>query len=232
MRYIGLAIAVAGVILSLAAVSPAGSVGEMRPDLAPLAKYLKDRRVETSGGQTFLRFSTGVGNYGDGAVEVRGVRSSTSDPMTAIQRIYLTGGGFTEATIGTFIYHPEHNHWHFDYFATFELVDSGGNVVASNDKVSFCLLDVERIKPPLAGASNQPVYTNCNQGNASALSIGPQGISRGWTDIYRKYLPDQSINITGVPAGSYTLRVTADPLDRIDEANEGNNVTSVPVTIR
>src|SRR3989304_5597696 len=102
MRYIGLAIAVAGVILSLAAGS---------------------------------------------AAEVRGVPSSTSDPMTAIQRIYLTGGGFTEATIGTFIYHPEHNHWHFDYFATFELVGSGGNIVASNDKVSFCLLDARRIKP-------------------------------------------------------------------------------------
>jgi len=232
MRYIGLAIAVFGVILSLAAVSPAASVGEKFPDLAPLSKYLKDRRVETSGGQTFLRFSTGVGNYGDGAVEVRGQRSSTSDPMIAIQRIYLTGGGFTEATIGTFTYHPAHGHWHLDYFAKFELIDSDGNVAASNDKAGFCLLDVERIKPPLSGASNQPVYTSCNQGDTSALSIGPHGISRGWTDIYRKYLADQSINITGVPAGSYTLRVTADPLDRIDESNEGNNVTSVPVTIR
>jgi hypothetical protein len=232
MKFIGLAIAMAGVILSLAAVSPAASVGEKLPDLAPLPKYLKDRRVETSGGQTFLRFSNGVGNYGDGPVEVRGERSSTSDPMIAIQRIYLTGGGFTEATIGTFTYHPTHGHWHFDYFAKYELVDSSGDAVAFNEKAGFCLLDVERIKPPLSGASNQPVYTSCNQGDTSALSIGPHGISRGWTDIYRKYLPDQSINITGVPAGSYTLRVTADPLDKIDEANEGNNVTSVPVTIR
>ena len=232
MRYIGLAIAVAGVILSLAAVSPAASVGEKLPDLAPLPKYLKDRRVETSGGQTFLRFSNGVGNYGDGAVEVRGERSSTSDPMTAIQRVYLTGGGFTETTIGTFTYHPAHGHWHFDYFAKYELVGGSGAVVASNEKAGFCLLDVERIKPPLAGAPNQPAYSTCNQGNASALSIGPQGISVGWTDIYRKYLENQYIDITGVPAGSYTLRVTADPLDKIDEANEGNNMTSVQVTIR
>src|SRR3990170_722342 len=114
MRYLGFAVAVAGIFLALAAASPAGSVDEMLPDLAPLPKYLKDRRIETSGGQKFLRFSNGVGNYGDGALEVRGERSNTSDPMAAIQRVYLTGGDPVDVNVGTFTYHPAHGHWHFD----------------------------------------------------------------------------------------------------------------------
>ena len=232
MRYVGLVLVAVAVLLSLAASSPAGSTGHKLPDLVPIPKYLKDRRIETSGSQKLLRFSNGVGNYGAGALEVAGSRASTSDQMTATQRVYLTGGGFADMTIGTFIYDPAHGHWHFDDFAKYELLDGNGAVVASNEKAGFCLLDVERIKPPLAGAPNQPAYSTCNQGNASALSIGPQGISVGWTDIYRKYLENQYIDITVVPAGSYTLRVTADPLDKIDEANEGNNVTSVTVTIR
>ena len=232
MKYLGLTAFIVVVLLSLAAVSPAGSAEPKLPDLAPIPKYLKDRRIETSGGRKLLRFTNGTGNYGAGALEVRGTRASSSNPMSAIQRVYLVGGGSVDVPIGTFVYDTGHGHWHFDDFARYDLLRPDGSVAASNDKAGFCLLDVERIKPPLAGAPNQPAYSTCNQGDVGALSIGPQGISVGWTDIYRKYLENQYIDITGVPAGSYTLRVTADPLDKIDEANEGNNVTSVTVMIR
>jgi subtilase family serine protease len=42
-------------------------------------------------------------------------------------------------------------------------------------------------------------------------------------------LPDQYIEVTGVPSGLYVLQTIADPDDTIREANEHNNCGSVLV---
>jgi 3-mercaptopyruvate sulfurtransferase SseA len=31
------------------------------------------------------------------------------------------GGGVTESPVGTFVFHPAHDHWHFEHFAAYEL---------------------------------------------------------------------------------------------------------------
>ena len=101
------------------------------------------------------------------------------------------------------------------------LPDGGvGDIVAAGDKVSFCLLDVERYNTSGPGS---PHYLNCGQ---------IQGISVGWADVYDRGLEGQSIEITNVPNGNYWLEVVVDPDNHIIESNENNNVTRIQIALQ
>jgi hypothetical protein len=71
---------------------------------------------------------------------------------------------------------------------------------------------------------------SCGEGEPLATSI-EHGLSAGWADTYPTTLPDQGIDITGLPDGVYTVRVRVDGQRLIDEADETNNIASVKVTI-
>jgi hypothetical protein len=110
-----------------------------------------------------------------------------------------------------------HGHFHFLGFASYRLLNGMGEEVAAGRKVSFCLLDTVRWD----SASNpHPVY-NCSV----------QGIQAGWSDVYDAGLPGQWIDITGLAAGTYTLEITMNPEQAIEEANYTNNTTSIQVEI-
>jgi len=132
--------------------------------------------------------------------------------------------------VGTFVFHPAHDHWHFENFARYELHNLsadgsvGGNVYASADKVSFCLIDEVSFLPK---PRSLPAYSGCNQ-------IQPQGISVGWVDVYPSSLPDQNLDVTRIPEGDYWLVSTADPDNLINEGggpSENNNTAAVRVHI-
>jgi hypothetical protein len=105
-----------------------------------------------------------------------------------------------------------HNHAHYDNYAKYELLDQGGQALVIGHKQGFCLRDT-------ATCSNAK-YTCTNQ-----------GISKNCFDIYSSTLGCQYLDITGVPSGNYTLRVSVDPFQRIAELSESNNVATLPVTI-
>lgn len=106
-----------------------------------------------------------------------------------------------------------HGHPHYRNFLQYELLDESGAQVGLGGKRSFCLRESSCLAP-----SVRHTCTN-------------QGLSPGCWDIYPAYLGCQYIEITGVPSGHYTLRVTADPESEIAEANEANNVIEQPVEI-
>jgi hypothetical protein len=110
-----------------------------------------------------------------------------------------------------------HGHYHFKGFASYRLLDAASQPVATGRKVSFCLLDVVRWDPDSA-TSHQ-------------FTCEHQGIQSGWADIYDAVLPGQWIDITGVPAGQYTLEVTMNPLQVLAEDDYTNNTATVPVVI-
>ena len=110
-----------------------------------------------------------------------------------------------------------HGHYHFQSFADYRLLDLLGNLAAVGHKVGFCLEDLERFDPSVSATTK---YT-----------CAFQGIQRGWADIYNSALPCQYIDVTGVPDGDYILELTIDPENRIEELDESNNVTRVPVTL-
>ena len=110
--------------------------------------------------------------------------------------------------IGCFIFHPQHNHWHFEEFERYELRRiKSGKVLASSEKVSFCLLDTGTFGsfPGTPG----PHYGPCNEDVTMGLSVG-------WYDIYQSNLFGQELDVRGIPAGRYCLAMAADPADRID----------------
>ncbi len=113
-----------------------------------------------------------------------------------------------------FEWSPCHMHHHVRNFASYELLDATGTVVLTARKQSFCLEDVESIQPGIP-----PTGYSCTD----------QGITRGWADVYSRFLSCQWIDITGVPAGTYTLRVVVNPLRTLPESNYDNNTFTVPV---
>ena len=56
-------------------------------------------------------------------------------------------------------------------------------------------------------------------------------ISAGCADVYGVDLGCQYLDVTGVPDGNYTLRITVDPFGRIPELDETNNVATLAVTL-
>jgi hypothetical protein len=131
--------------------------------------------------------------------------------------------GTTDLVLGNpannplFEYAPCHDHYHFRDFATYQLLDASGRQVALGLKVGFCLEDIRRWD------SNAPP--------ADFYTCDFQGIQAGWGDVYVSSLPCQWIDLAGVPAGVYTLRVEVDPANHLTELNETNNTTGQFVVI-
>ncbi|HET6410248.1 MAG TPA: lysyl oxidase family protein [Chthoniobacteraceae bacterium] len=149
----------------------------------------------TPGTHRLLRFST----------ETRNVGGSDLDVPTPAERPDL------------FEFQECHGHFHFRGFASYRLLNSEGQEVATGNKVSFCLEDVRRWDT----ASSPDRLYNCSF----------QGIQAGWSDIYNAGLPGQWINVTGVPNGVYTLEVTMNPEQNLVEADFSNNTATLEVEI-
>jgi hypothetical protein len=122
------------------------------------------------------------------------------------------------------LFHPTHDHWHFDGSAGYALtaVDST-DPLASRRKVSFCLRDSER----QAGAVDRDrrSYPSCARNRR-------QGITVGWADRYDASLPGQRLELpAGLRDGPYCLRLTADPSDQLTESDESDNASAIVVRI-
>jgi hypothetical protein len=106
-----------------------------------------------------------------------------------------------------------HNHAHFTNYARYELLEDG-IVVRTGGKFGFCLED-----------------TLCEEPGSEKFTCEFQGLTAGCEDLYSKFLGCQYIDVTGLASGEYTVRVTVDPNNLIDESNNTNNSTEYPVTI-
>lgn len=117
---------------------------------------------------------------------------------------------------GLFEFSSCHNHYHYIGFAEYTLSDQNGEV-ASGHKQAFCLMDI----------ADYGGNGDTNRGYNCSL----QGISMGWEDIYSRDLDCQWIDVTGLPAGPYTLTVTVNALGNIAEAGPAPNTVSIPITL-
>lgn len=115
-----------------------------------------------------------------------------------------------------------HGHYHFRSYASFELLHArtGEPVRVEGDEVvaykqGFCLYDDEPF------ASDRPPRYTCDF----------QGISAGWSDFYSRDLDCQWVDITGVIAGDYILRITVNPFGTLPETRLDNNSVEVPVKL-
>ena len=149
----------------------------------------------TPGTHTLLRFTVSTPNTGTGDINV-------GDPN---EHVAANDGLFELATC--------HNHYHFRHYATYELVDTDGNVWRAA-KRGFCMLDTDPNPQWLGGPVPGPgKFRSCG-----AVGIpGNQGITAGWTDTYNLHLGGQYFVLDGgdgqpvVPPGRYLIRITVNP---------------------
>lgn len=190
-----------------------------------------DVRIEVTPIEKRLRFTNTVENLGQGPLHL--VNGGVNGDV--YQYLFFDDGTSPEVVLaGTFTYHPTHEHYHFDDFANYFLTESDGrndtdfrnnlaDVIPGTEvsKITFCLMDTGKVKG--ARASSQPTYETC--GNDI------QGISAGYFDQYRYYLPEQWVVIDGVPDGFYWLVSEADPFNRIVETRDDDNASATLVEI-
>jgi hypothetical protein len=206
-------------------------VVDLYPDVIVRPSDLYNNAIVTNiiPGHTHLAFSNGTPNIGTGPLYLYGILPALTDSTQLVmQRIFRSDGTYYDDTAGTFIYHPTHNHIHFEDWCIYRLReilpgDGVGAIVASSPKTSFCVLDLVVYNSSLPGFSSAPYFNSCTGTT--------QGLSVGWLDIYTKSLPGQNIDITNVPPGVYWLESEADPDNHIHEADETNNIARIKVTI-
>jgi lysyl oxidase len=116
-----------------------------------------------------------------------------------------------------FVYSTCHGHYHFSGFASYALLDPAGHVVVEGRKQAYCMEDTIQVaEGPNVGCSK--VYDCSNQ-----------GIQPGWSDLYGNDC--QWLDITGIPAGNYQLKVSLNPNQAFQEVSFDNNTAVVPVSI-
>jgi hypothetical protein len=93
-------------------------------------------------------------------------------------------------------------------------------------KTTFCLRDVSKVtlhglpaRGEVGAPADDALYRICYK--------ELQGISVGWADTYFSTYPDQNIDVTDFPDGTYRLRFVVDPDARFDELTRANNESSV-----
>lgn len=151
-------------------------------------------------------------------------------------------------------YHPTHGHTHYDQWGVYSLRMSETGVTDPRDwpivgqgyKLGFCLMDYNSCGDAAVANHCKDDNTVYNAGNNLGTSSFPnyglggpygcsmsrQGISSGYTDIYSEYLDGMWINIPANTCnGDYWIVYEVDPLNVVDEADEGNNFTAVPITL-
>jgi hypothetical protein len=184
-----------------------------------------------------LGFDSATDNIGLGPVAINARRSSRRVPfMRASQVVRLATRGrqtFPRVGVLRYVYSSSHSHWHVMGFQRYELRRASSHALLLRDRKSgFCLADHYAHAPGrFAQEPRGPVFTGyCEQGRPEAMSVH-QGTSVGYTDRYPSHFHGQSLDLTGVKAGTYVLVHRANRRFRFRELRYENNAASLRIRI-
>jgi hypothetical protein len=139
------------------------------------------------------------------------------------------GGSREVATDATLKYAGDgHDHWHVRDMMNYDLWGPSGTYREA--KIGFCFLDTTAVNLGLPGARQSPYYRAQACDGIAKTNIRT-GISIGWGDSYPWNFAYQWVDITGIAAGTYTLRSVVDPRGLFLETNESNNCTWLRLSI-
>ena len=217
-----------------------GNGTELLPDVG--IRTLRQFTIVNTNGKKLLKFPGVTPNIGAGPLEINATRpSSTSTDWVGRQTVYLSDGTkkVLPSTGAQFYYAGDgHNHWHIKDFDAYELYNKNGTKLKEGEKHGYCFEDNTSYRGWPGSSAHpaspaNPVYNPdnvCGVGQPSTTSI-KHGLSVGWGDTYPASLPDQAINITSIPDGTYVVKVTADWQNFWKETNENNNSASAQIKI-
>ena len=181
----------------------------------------------------FLWFDTRAQNLGDVPVQLTVDKVDTPESSTVSQCVSwrLSDAHLCRETevVGGYTWHDEHHHFHYEDFARYQLRKltaderpdySDAGLVGVSDKVSFCFIDSEQVRPD---ARPTPLYETC------LPSV--QGITPGWTDIYTSDMAGQNFDIADLPNGKYAVIIDMDYENTLYETNDNDNYVEVNIEI-
>ena len=154
----------------------------------------------TPGTHTILRFTVTTPNIGKGDVFI----GSPLDHMDPNH-----DGNFSDSD-GLYEFAQCHQHFHFQHYATYRLIDQSGHEWKAA-KRGFCMLDTDPYN--VQNGDGTWTYRNCG----TLTRDGFQGISSGWADTYVFKLGGQYFVLDGgdgqpaIPPGVYTIEVVVNP---------------------
>lgn len=205
------------------------SAGGLCPDITE--EHPAHLNIKRAQQQEHLRFTTTHWNEGDGPLQIRGGGQTQPCQIEedgeiidsictyATQEVLDAAGAvvYTQPA-GVALFHTDHNHWHQDNVADFQLRSGAldGPVVGGATKITYCLIDYDNGGNGLTAAKT---YFDCD--------AELQGISVGFGDEYHHATHGQEVDITTVPAGIYYLTHEADPTNKWLELDDDNNTSWV-----
>jgi hypothetical protein len=198
-----------------------------------------DLQVEVVGKERRLRFAASLANFGPGPLLVlpQGRSKCPRGQHPAMQVVHRDAnddGAFQlkgdkaeiRRDVGCMLHHTGHKHWHYDAMARYSLRLPGSDeALVARNKVSFCLRDNRRVRVP-AQMQVARQFRRCTRSSRG------QGVSPGWTDLYKADLNGQWLRLPkGVDGDVLCLDLEADPREQLIETNEMDNATSIAIRV-
>jgi hypothetical protein len=208
---------------------PVSAASDRLPDLR--SATIRDLRISrSSSGRKLLRFTTEILNYGAGPFEIRGTRRSTGSTWDIDQIVHRSDGTRRSIqTTASMRYAGDgHDHYHVRRLAMYHLWSTRGTL--RDSKIGFCFFDTNPRYLSLPRAPSSRRYFESGCGSSRSLGIRT-GISVGWGDRYPWNFAYQYIDVTGLPSGTYTLRVMVDLFGQFTETSDANNCSYVRLSI-
>lgn len=201
-----------------------GAVATTAPDLRSLPAW----GIQLNRKGTVLRFAATVWNAGDSPLVVDGFRREGEDVMDAYQYFYDADGNETgHQAVGQMHWHAQnHNHWHFEDFARYRLLDADLGQAVVSTKQSFCLANTDAVDYTVPNAEWHPENTDLATacGGYDALSVR-EVLASGSGDTYLQFRHGQAFPIEDLPNGTYWIAVEANP-----EADGARNLVELDTT--
>ena len=214
-----------------------GPVDRTYPNLVPNVEdvQIQTFRFTETGFENglFLWFDTRAQNLGDVPVQLTVDEIETPETSTVSQCVSwrLSDAHLCRETevVGGFTWHDAHRHFHYEDFAAYQLRRlapdgrpdySDAGLLRVSEKVSFCLIDSQQVRPD---ARPTPFYESCLP--------AVQGITPGWTDIYTSDLEGQNFSFEGLSNGKYALIIDMDYGNTLRETNDDDNYIEVTIEV-
>jgi hypothetical protein len=194
------------------------------PDLVPLPSF-GITTSHTKSGLDLLDFEATVWIGGNGPLDVEGFRDPGSQVMKAYQYFWRDGRVIGRVRVGTMGF-ADYNHWHFEQFARYALLNAARKLAVPSHKEAFCIGASDPVNLLAPGAVWQPPVVGLagQCGKQTALWV-QESLPVGWGDTYIQSIPGESFNITKVPNGTYYIEVVANPLRLLHETSTRNDVS-------
>jgi hypothetical protein len=199
------------------------------PDLSALPSWgIGVQNVKAAKGRkasSRLDFSATVWVGGNARLDVEGFRHDGSPWMHAFQYFFHNGHVVGRARVGTMGF-SEYNHWHFQQFAQYRLLNAKKTRVLRSTKVGFCIAPTDAINMLLPKATWVPSFTGLSGAcmSQSALWVR-ETLPVGWGDTYSQFTPGQAFTISKLPNGTYYIEIVANPEKLLYETNMRNDIS-------